>query len=280
MWLRLIEKVLRRLLGKHLFILSKECEGVLCGKTFASVDFRDHQVVDKKQYLITEKGKYKFVPRPDWIATHAADTSVQVIVDNAMESYDEYWADERLVSEYLVEARKDFYREVLNECDLFLYGNVIDVGCGPGFFSKVLSSSRKVRAIYGTDFSSASIKRCRQEVPEGHFFVGDIYRVSCQDGGFDTVVCMETLEHLEQPAHAIAELFRLCKVGGHVIITIPNGALDEYVGHINFWTEQQFRALLSDERLTKFRYCSTGRVMLFVIEKNGVGHTHAMPHGD
>lgn len=272
MWLRLIERVLRRILGKHLFILPKECEGVLRGKAFVPVNFTDHQVVDKKQYLIVEKGKYKFMPRPVWIERHGADTSVQVIVDNALESFDEYWADEKLVSEYLVTARKEFYQEVLRDCEPYLCGRVVDVGCGPGFVLQVLSSSKKIRAIYGVDFSFASIKRCRQAVPGGHFFVGDMYHISCQDGLFDTVMCMETLEHLEQPARAIDELFRLCKVGGHVVITIPNGALDEYVGHINFWTEPEFRTLLSGECVTKFQYCAEGRAMLFIVEKSSTEH--------
>lgn len=280
MWLRLIEKVLRRLLGKHLFILPKDYTGVLRDKTFAPVDFSDHQVVDKKRHLIVEKGKYKFVPRPAWITTHGIDTSVQVIVDNALESFDEYWANEGLVSEYLVAARKDFYYEVLSACEPYLCGNTVDVGCGPGFVSQILSSSQNIKTVYGIDFSLTSIKRCRQDVPAGHFFVGDIYRMSCQDGAFDSVMCMETLEHLEQPARALAELFRVCKVGGHVVITIPNGAIDEYVGHINFWTEQEFRALLSGERITKFQYCAEGRAMLFIAKKLGGRHIHAMSHSD
>ena len=49
-------------------------------------------------------------------------------------------------------------------------------------------------------------------------------------------------------------------------MTIPNGAVDEYVGHLNFWTEDEFRTLLP-ENVTAFRYCQGGRTMLFVLEK-------------
>ena len=270
MWLRLIEKVLRRLLRKYFLVLPRDSHGILHDGVLTSVDLADHQIVDKTRYLIVEKGKYAFVPRPYWIRRHTVDTSVQAIIDNSVKAFDDFWTDNRCVAEYLVEARKDFYREVLNNCQMYLHGRVVDVGCGPGFVAQALSSSGLVREIYGFDFSAASIKRCREEVPGGHFFVGDVYRASCRNESFDVVICMETLEHLEEPDMAIRELFRLCRDGGHVIITVPNGASDQYVGHINFWTEEAFRALLPGLGAVKFWYCQEGKTMLFLVENRGV----------
>jgi len=269
MWLRLVEKILRRLVGKYLCIIPRQKEGVLRGGSFAEVDFLDHEVVDKKHSLIVPKGKYKFIPRQSWIRTHAMDSSVQAIVDNSMESFDHFWKTDQLVDEYLVQARQNFYEEVLVECGPYLHGRVADIGCGPGFVLKALASSGTAKELYGLDFSLSSIVRCRQEVPAAKFVVGDIYHIACEDGVFDAVLCMETLEHLEQPGEAVSELFRICRTGGHVVITIPNGALDEYVGHLNFWTETGFRTLLP-ETLTAFRYCQGDRAMLFIIEKSMV----------
>lgn len=270
MWLLLVEKALRRLVGEHFSIVPKRKEGVIRYGEFTEVDFSDHEVVDKKKALIVDKGKYKFIPRESWKQTHDPDTSVQAIVDNSQSSFDEFWSDEGLVSEYLVEGRQAFYREVLKSCETYLYGRVVDIGCGPGYVVKALSSSGVVEKLYGVDFSSASIKRCRKEIPGGQFFMGDIYHIACADGIFDAVVCMETLEHLESPTEALRELFRVCRKGGHIIITIPNGALDEYVGHLNFWTEQEFRSLLSNEKSVTFRYCQGQRAMLFVVENTVV----------
>jgi 2-polyprenyl-3-methyl-5-hydroxy-6-metoxy-1,4-benzoquinol methylase len=267
MWLRLVEKILRRLVGQHFCIIPRHKEGVLRGREFADVDFRDHEVVDKKHKLIVEKGKYKFIPRPSWLQAHPPDTSTQAIVDNSMESFDHFWKTDQLVADYLVEARQDFYREVLAESGPYLHGCVVDIGCGPGFVLKALASSGTAKHLYGLDFSLSSIKRCREEIPLGRFMIGDIYHIACEDAVFDAVLCMETLEHLEQPAEALRELFRICRRGGHVIITIPNGALDEYVGHLNFWTEAEFSTLLPG-KLTAFQYCQEGRTMLFVVNKS------------
>ena len=122
MWLRLVEKMLRRLVGQHFCIIPRHKEGVLRGREFADVDFRDHEVVDKKHKLIVEKGKYKFIPRPSWLQAHPPDTSTQAIVDNSMESFDHFWKTDQLVADYLVEARQDFYREVLAESGPYLHG--------------------------------------------------------------------------------------------------------------------------------------------------------------
>jgi len=48
-------------------------------------------------------------------------------------------------------------------------------------------------------------------------------RFPYNDGHFSTVLCCELLEHLTaDPMHMMAEINRILKVGGHVLITTPN----------------------------------------------------------
>ena len=47
-------------------------------------------------------------------------------------------------------------------------------------------------------------------------------RLPYDDGEFDNVVCVEGLEHIENPANAIREFARLIKSGGRLIISVPN----------------------------------------------------------
>ncbi|HMQ04840.1 MAG TPA: methyltransferase domain-containing protein [Pyrinomonadaceae bacterium] len=42
------------------------------------------------------------------------------------------------------------------------------------------------------------------------------------DGTFGSIVCIEGLEHIENPANAIREFSRLLKPGGMLVISIPN----------------------------------------------------------
>jgi SAM-dependent methyltransferase len=47
-------------------------------------------------------------------------------------------------------------------------------------------------------------------------------RLPYENGEFDTVVCVEGLEHIENPANAIAEFARLTKGGGRLVVSVPN----------------------------------------------------------
>jgi 2-polyprenyl-3-methyl-5-hydroxy-6-metoxy-1,4-benzoquinol methylase len=47
-------------------------------------------------------------------------------------------------------------------------------------------------------------------------------RLPYDDETFAAVVCVEGLEHLENPQHAIREFARLLKRGGHLVVSVPN----------------------------------------------------------
>lgn len=47
-------------------------------------------------------------------------------------------------------------------------------------------------------------------------------RLPFEDGSFDTVVCLEGVEHVLRPHDLMGELFRVCRVGGSVIVSTPN----------------------------------------------------------
>lgn len=42
------------------------------------------------------------------------------------------------------------------------------------------------------------------------------------DGGFDAVVCLEGLEHLINPVQLIAEITRVTRAGGEIVVSTPN----------------------------------------------------------
>jgi SAM-dependent methyltransferase len=265
MWLRLAEKVLRRVAGKHFAIIPRRKEGIIRYGTFTDVDFRDHEVVDKTKALVIEKGKYKVMLR-DNAHGHAGSAGLAV-VDNSKASFDGFWRNDAVVTEYLGQARRQFYDSVVAACRGYLHGRVIDIGCGPGSVLKALAPHISIEKLYGVDFSGCAIKRCREELPTGTFLTGDVYHLACRNETFDVVICMETLEHLEDVTKAMEELFRICRIGGHVIITIPNGARDEYVGHMNFWTEQEFRDALDGREVVQFQYFQGGMTMMFVAKR-------------
>jgi SAM-dependent methyltransferase len=58
--------------------------------------------------------------------------------------------------------------------------------------------------------------------------VSDITSIPEPDGSFDAVMCIEVLEHLPQPVNALAELARLLRPGGTLILTAPFASLTHF----------------------------------------------------
>lgn len=95
---------------------------------------------------------------------------------------------------------------------------IVDVACG-----------------YRTNFSEATAFNSNNEIsyiafdhyipenvePYPPDFAASVYEIPLPDRSAGTVLCTETLEHLENPVAAIAELARILKTGGTLLITVP-----------------------------------------------------------
>lgn len=96
----------------------------------------------------------------------------------------------------------------------------LDVGCAMGF---VVEGLRELGVdAYGTDISEFAVKNAPRKVRK-HLRVGSLLdRLPYDDGAFDVVSALETLEHLEPEAvpAAIAEIARVSS--GHLVATIPS----------------------------------------------------------
>lgn len=95
---------------------------------------------------------------------------------------------------------------------------VLDAGCGPG--SITLGLARKVAPgqVIGIDVEdsqfAASREEARREGLNVEFRKASVYELSFEDQSFDAVFSHALLEHLSDPAAAIAELRRVIKPRG------------------------------------------------------------------
>jgi len=102
---------------------------------------------------------------------------------------------------------------------------VLDVGCGGGILSEAMA--RGGARVIGIDLSQAVLDVAELHALEGKLAIE--YRAiaaeelaAARPGSFDLVTCMEMLEHVPDPAAALAALGALVKPGGHVIISTLN----------------------------------------------------------
>lgn len=102
---------------------------------------------------------------------------------------------------------------------------VVDVGCGGGLLSETLA--RAGAQVTGIDMGQKVIDIAKLHLHESNLSVD--YRVQSsaelaaeEPAGFDTVCCMELIEHVPDPAALVADLAALVKPGGCVFMSTLN----------------------------------------------------------
>lgn len=147
------------------------------------------------------------------------------------------------MTEYLAPERLAFYREVASVSARLHPRSVVDIGCGTGHLLHELVEVAPPGRVVGIDYSSAGIGRARALVPSGEFHVASLYDLQLGET-FELVLCTEVLEHLPDPGTAVERLLQLCAPSGAILITVPDGAVDTWEGHLNFWTDVELEAFL------------------------------------
>jgi SAM-dependent methyltransferase len=103
-------------------------------------------------------------------------------------------------------------------------GSCLDVGCGNGpelaNLARIVGSSGRV---VGLDRSSALIEAARvrglAELDPIELVVGDACSLPFADAQFDACRADRTLQHLAAPDAALAEMSRVTRAGGRVVVT-------------------------------------------------------------
>lgn len=96
---------------------------------------------------------------------------------------------------------------------------VLECACGTGAISSHIAGT--CRKLVATDVS-AKMRRCTAKKCRDYDNViirrADLTRLKCRDDRFDAVVAGNVIHLLEEPRAALAELVRVCKPGGKIII--------------------------------------------------------------
>src|SRR5579884_2141772 len=94
---------------------------------------------------------------------------------------------------------------------------VLDVGCGTGAMSEILSRWGRVLSA---DFSPLALRFSRRRGLRS-LVQADAMRLPLASGRFDVAVAMDVLEHLPDDRAAVCELYRVLKPGGRLLVTVP-----------------------------------------------------------
>jgi len=145
-----------------------------------------------------------------------------------------------------------FNRWLWSKIEPWIGQEVLEIGCGLGNFTPFFSGCKRV---VGIDPSEEHLREFRQRHPqlgavELHpLDAGDPRLVELGAERFDTVVCLNVLEHVEHHEQALRSFHRLLRPGGHLALLVPAfpalfGTLDLNGPHYRRYTRRGLRELL------------------------------------
>lgn len=140
----------------------------------------------------------------------------------------------------------DIAIEDLQDCQ-----KVLEVGCGKGAFVERLSNELKLDS-QGIELNQAAANYAKSKGIQVNTV--DIEQLATEKAGyFDAVCTFQVLEHISQPQPFLRNLIKLVKLGGKVIISVPNAEsfaqysqdklLDQPPHHMTRWNKTTFLSL-------------------------------------
>ncbi len=148
----------------------------------------------------------------------AADEKTVEFFDSiANDYYDLY--DETTPGGYAFVLRRQHILSVFDQPG----GMVLDVGCGSGVMVESLTALNC--DYWGVDPAEKMIEDGKKRFssrPNVHLAVGSAEKLDFPDNHFDAVLCMGVLERVKDDRNALAEMVRVLKPGGTLLVTVPN----------------------------------------------------------
>lgn len=97
---------------------------------------------------------------------------------------------------------------------------VLDIACGTGQW--LAEMSRRNARVAGIDISGRAVALCRVRLPAADIREGVAESLPFEDGRFDVVTCLGSLEHFLDQSKALREMRRVAKSDATVLILVPN----------------------------------------------------------
>ena len=108
--------------------------------------------------------------------------------------------------------------------------SILDAGAGEGKYKKFcehLNYTSQDIAEYDGSGDGTGIQT-KERNYEKLDIISDIADIPVSDNNFDSVMCIEVIEHVPNPLEAIKEIHRVLKKGGNLILTAPFNSLTHY----------------------------------------------------
>ncbi len=154
--------------------------------------------------------------------------------------------------------------------------SILDVGCGSAWVAQ--NFLNKGKTIYSLDISSTNPKKALENYPSKNHsgITADSFLLPFKENSFDCIIASEIIEHVVYPDKFVAELFRVVKPGGNLLISTPYKEKITYYlcihcnkltplhSHIHSFDEKKLQSLYKGKDLEDFEWKIFGsKVLIF-----------------
>lgn len=110
----------------------------------------------------------------------------------------------------------------------------LDFGCHDGTFLSTLKNRASARLV-GVDVSEEAVKKGHERFPELEIIrICQVADLPFDDGTFNSITVLDVLEHVYEQTEVLAELNRVLKNGGRLIVTVPGQHVFSFLDRGNF----------------------------------------------
>lgn len=167
------------------------------------------------------------------------------------------------------QARATLTLDLLDDLGLRPPARVLDVGCGWGVTLEALEG-RGFQAA-GMDVSRRTLEQLDR--PGRRLIEADLTRpLPPRASGYDAVLALDVIEHLDDDAGAVRRLASLTRPGGHVVVSVPAlpemfGEFDEIQGHRRRYLPSDLEAAFAGSGLEVERVFWWGRWLVPTLRR-------------
>lgn len=147
---------------------------------------------------------------------------------------------------------KPYFKWQAEQISKYAGKRIADIGCGLGNFVEIFSDKELYLGFDPDELVRKEVESL--EYPENFKLAetGDICLDEAVDeieeNGIDTIICINTLEHIEKDKQALTNMVKAVKKNDHICLIVPAlhclyGSLDKFDGHYRRYSKRDLSVL-------------------------------------
>jgi 2-polyprenyl-3-methyl-5-hydroxy-6-metoxy-1,4-benzoquinol methylase len=130
--------------------------------------------------------------------------------------------------------------------------NVLEIGCGTGFYTDLIARLGPPARFTGMDITDVNFPALRGRHPTARFVKGDATATPEPGQGFDVIVMIDVIHHVvtdREFSALMANVRRWLKPGGVFVVSPFSGTSAKPFFYVRWWTLTELQARFADCRI-------------------------------